>query len=239
MNAPNILRVLQDAQLAQNAGDFTNALKFYEQFFDDSLTEDPEAMYGLRLTTCLDGWASLADSFPGAKNRLQEKQSEMLLAYNDFKVPERFHDFLQISRRLNQQDEAIEAFINLHLQNPKSAAKLTKYVWQELVDHPEWQLCNELLQEPSMKLDELFAIFDEASRLKDVDPAFNSLEFEQHTVDQLHSNLQALVGVLRNGDRKGDIDALERQFFQGIQNRDNATLNKRVHAQGAFLFAAH
>lgn len=239
MDAPKILHVLQNAHLAHKAGDFTNALKFYEQFFDGALLEEPEALYGIRLNHCLDGWSRLADSFPGARKRLVEKQVEVLEVYNENKNPERFHDYIQISRRLGEEKQMVDTFVGLHQRSPKSAAKLIKFVWDDLVADEQWKICNTLLEQPSMKLDELFAVFDEASQLKEVDPSFDSIEFEQHTVEQLITNLQAVVVVLRNGDRTPDIKALERQFFQGIQSRDNSTLNKRINAQGSFLFAAH
>jgi len=66
MEKPSILKVLEDAQLAHQAGDFVNALKFYEYFFDHALEDDPYAYYGARLSHCLQGWTELAGTFPGA-----------------------------------------------------------------------------------------------------------------------------------------------------------------------------
>lgn len=239
MDAPQILRVLSNAQVAHNGGDFVNALKFYEQFFDEALVQDPTGLYGVRLSYCLDGWAKLAQSFPGALIRLREKQAETLANYYANRNPERFHDYLQISARLSDSEAAINTFIQLQTDHPKSAAKLSKFVWQELITHEQWGVCNSLLEQPSLKLDELFAVFDEANRMGDIDPAFNTTEFEQHTVEQLLSNLHDLVCVLRHGNRSAELEELERQFFQGIQSRDHATLNKQVNAKGAYLFSAH
>ena len=52
------MQVLKDAQLAHQAGDFVNALKFYQQFFDHALDDDPYAFYGVRLSYCLEGWGN-------------------------------------------------------------------------------------------------------------------------------------------------------------------------------------
>jgi len=63
MEKPEIIKVLEDAKLAHESGDFVNALKFYEQFFDHALDDDPYALYGVRLSYCLDGWVKLAGEF--------------------------------------------------------------------------------------------------------------------------------------------------------------------------------
>lgn len=239
MTAQDVLRLLENAHLAHKAGDFNNACSFYEQFFDQALAVDPIALYGIRLSHCLDGWASLAKEFPGALLRLEQKQASTFADYTKQKEPERFHDYLQISQRLDKTDEAIAAFAQLHASNPRSAAKLSKFVWQPLVTRQRWELCNALLEQPSLKLDELFAVFDEASRMRELDPEFDTLEFETHIANQLLGDLQNLVSVLRHGDRTAEINDLERQFFRGVQSRNQATLNKLINAQGAYLFAAH
>ena len=43
MEKPKIIQVLEDATLAHESGDFVNALKFYEHFFDHALDDDPYA----------------------------------------------------------------------------------------------------------------------------------------------------------------------------------------------------
>ena len=101
MQKPKIIKVLEDAQLAHRAGDFVNALKFYEQFFDHALDDDPYALYGVRLSYCLDGWVQLADEFVGAKNQLISKQQDMFAEYQSSRHPERFHDYYMISKGLN------------------------------------------------------------------------------------------------------------------------------------------
>lgn len=237
MQEPQILNVLNDAKFAHQAGDFLNALKFYERFFDDALNEDPEAMYSLRLYMCLDGWAALANEFPGAKKRLHDKQIEALTEYKREKEPERFHDYVQISLRLNSEQEAVQQFLEFHKQSPKSAAKLSKFIWELLLRDQQWEVCNALLPEPSMKMDELFAVFDEANKLKDVNPMFNNLRFEQHTIDELFVNLESVIAVLRSANRKEEINKLERQFVSGVEHRNNLGLSKRSTSQRALLFS--
>ena len=236
---PQIIRVLEDAQLAHQAGDFVSALKFYEHFFDHALDEDPYALYGARLSHCLLGWAELAAVFPGAKNRLEYKKRDSLSFYLADKNPEHFHDYLTICRHLGVESEALEQFLKLHHQQPKSAAKLVKYLWDDLVLAEHWSVCNDLLAEPSAKLDELFSVFDEAARLKEFDTAFDTAKFDQHIVDTLLDDLQKLVLVLRHADRQTDIDALHRQFQLGLESRNHAVLHKQAHAKSSFLFAAH
>ncbi|NND00264.1 MAG: hypothetical protein HKN85_08790 [Gammaproteobacteria bacterium] len=236
---PQIIAVLEDAELAHRAGDFVNALKFYEYFFDHALDDDPYALYGVRLSHCLEGWAELAGVYPGAKKGLENKQRDSLKQFIEDKNPERYHDYLSICRILGQEAAALEQFLALHSEQPATAAKLVKYVWDDLVGLECWAVCSELLSAPNLKLEELFSIFDESARLKDLDPAFNKISFEQHIVDSLLNDVQNVVMVLRNAGRLEDIQALQRQFHQAVDNRDHSLLLKQVHAKSSFLFAGH
>lgn len=239
MEKPDIIQVLEDAQLAHQAGDFVNALKFYEHFFDHALDDDPYALYGARLSHCLVGWGELAQVFPGAKNRLDAKKRDSLQIYLETRSPEDFHDYLSICRVLGIEDQALEEFLKLHSNEPKSAAKLSKYLWDDLINAEQWHVCSKLMQQSSQKLDELFAVFDEAGRLKEYDSSFDTIKFEQHIVDTLLNDLQKVVMVLRYSDRAEEIAALQRQFYQGVETRGNSVLSKQTHAKGAFLFAGH
>lgn len=239
MDKPTIIQVLEDAQLAHQSGDFVSALKFYQHFFDHALAEDPAAFYGVRLSHCLQGWSRLAQVFPGAKQALERKQQEVLTEYLRNEEPEIFNDYLEISTQLGDRQMAISEFIALFDTKPDTAKRLSRYVWNDLIDLEEWNICNALLTEPTLKLDELFAVYDEFLKMRELDPRFDTLKFEQHIVDQLLLDVQRTVSVLRHQNRAADIAALQRQFFQGIQHRDHALLSKQVNAKGAFLFAAH
>lgn len=239
MDKPQMIQVLEDAQRAHQAGDFSNALKFYEHFFDHALEHDPLAFYGARLSHCLGGWGDLAEQFPGAMNRLEAKKRDSLEVYLEQREPERFHDYLAICRTLGREQDALEQFLQLHHSEPKSAAKLSKYIWHDLVGAEHWDVCSDLLPQPSQKLDELFAIFDEANKLKEVDPAFNTQSFDEHIVDTLLNDLQQVVTVLRYAQRSDEIDALARQFAQAVEQRQHAQLAKQTHAKASFLFTGH
>lgn len=239
MDKPKIIQVLEDAKLAHKAGDFVNALKFYEYFFDHALDDDPYAFYGARLSHCLNGWGDLALEFTGAKNRLESKKREVLELYLESREPERFHDYLTICRVLGVESDALDQFLTLHHSEPKSAAKLSKYLWNDLINAEQWDVCSSLMEQAAQKMDELFAVFDEAARLKEFDPSFNNIRFDQHIVDTLLDDVQKVVMVLRYADRGDDIDSLQRQFHQGIESRDHSMLTTQVHAKSSFLFAGH
>ena len=239
MDKPQIIQVLEDAQKAHKAGDFVNSLKFYEHFFDHALDHDPYAFYGARLSHCLNGWGELAQEFPGAKNRLEAKKREVLDHYLDKRDPERFHDYLTICRVLGVESDALEQFLALHHSEPKSAAKLSKYLWNDLINAEQWDVCSALMEQAPQKMDELFAVFDEAARLKEFDPSFDNIHFEQHIVDTLLDDVQKVVMVLRYAHRSDDINSIQRQFHQGVESRDNSTLSKQAHAKSSFLFAGH
>lgn len=239
MEKPQIIKVLEDAILAYEAGDFVNSLKFFEHFFDHALDNDPYAYYGARLDHCLRGWADLALVFPGAKQRLEAKKREVWGDYEQNREPERFHDYLAICRVLGIESEALNAFLELHHSQPKSAAKLVKFIWEDLVNAEQWSVCGDVVEQANQKLDELLAVFDEAAKLKEFDPSFDNIRFENHIVDKLLNDVQTLAIILRHNDRTNEIGALQRQFQQGVESRDHSILSKQFHAKSAFLFSGH
>ncbi len=239
MAAPPILSVLEDALKAHEAGDFVSALNFYEQFFDHSLDEDPYELYAVRFSHCLAGWAELAAVFPGAKHRLERKAEEVWQDYYDGRLNERFFDYLCISRHLGLDQRALNRFLELYSNEPKSAAKLSRYVWDDLVAAEHWQICGELLDEPAQKIDELFSIFSESNRMREIDPEFDKPEFDKHIVDTLLNDLQNVVLVLRHNGRTSELAELERQFMREVEKSSHALLSKQVHAKAAFLFSGH
>ena len=239
MSKPDILVVLEDALKAHEAGDYLNALEFYESFFDHALDDDPYALYAVRFSHCLAGWAELAQVFPGAKLKLERKRNEVWDDYYENRNPERFFDYLNICRHLGRDDEALEALLSLHAQEPKSAAKLSRYVWDDLVVGEHWQVCSELLVEPAQKIDELFSIFDESDRLRHVDSAFNDPKFDSHLVDTLITDLQRVVSVLRENGRSKELPEVQRQFMLAVEKSEHALLQKQVHSKATFLFSGH
>lgn len=239
MSTPDILIVLEDALKAHEAGDYLSALGFYEKFFDHALDDDPYALYAVRFSHALAGWGELAQVFPGAKLRLEQKRHEVLEDYYDNRVAERFFDYLNICRQLGRDDEALETFLSLHAEQAKSAAKLSRYVWDDLVLAEHWQVCNDLLVEPAQKIDELFSVFNESDQLRHLDPAFDNTKFDLHLVDTLITDLQRVVLVLRQNDRSNELPQVQRQFMLSVEKSGHALLQKQVHAKAAFLFSGH
>lgn len=239
MDTPQIMTTLQDAQLAHDAGDFLNALKFYEHFFDHALDDDPYALYGVRLSYCLEGWGRLADEFIGAKNQLEQKQSEALQAYKQHKKPEIFHDYFAISKVLGKNSDAINQFLTINTSSQKSASRLIKFVWPDLIAGEYWQVCNQFLEDPVQKLDEYFSVFDEANRLQDMDSSFATEAFQQHILSELIAGVNELVLVLRQSNRTDDVDMIQRKFYEIAHAKSHASLDRLLQAKGAFLFSGH
>jgi len=239
MLKPPILQSLENAQVAHRIGDFAHALEYYEHFFDHALDEDPYALYGARLSHCLNGWAELAQVFPGAKSRLDSKRCDTLEHFLEVREPETFHDYLSICRALGDEEQALEQFLKLHQSEPNDAVKLGKYLWDDLVGAEQWQVCSELMDQTSSKLDELFAVFDEASRLKEFDSSFDDIRFEQHIVDTLLDGLEKVALVLRHSSRTNEIRELKRLFQLGVDARNHSILSKQAHAKSSYLFAGH
>lgn len=239
MEPPEILKLLENAHTAHEAGDFTNAARFYARFFDESRLVDPMAFYAIRLSNCLSAWSKLALDFPGARNSLEQKGQEMLLEYQRTGEPERFHDYAAIANQLNATAEVVQTFVLLHDTAPEQAKKLAKFVWTDLLTAQEWRVCSELMTRPEQKLDELFAVFDQAAKMREVDERFNTIEFDEHIVDTLLEDVQRVVEVLRRTERSDEVVLLARQFQQGVKQRNHAMLSKKVHAQGSYLFLGH
>lgn len=239
MQKPALVNLLEDATKAHTAGDFNSALEFYEAFFDQAAEQDPEAYYAMRLSHCLQGWAELAEQFPGALNRLNAKRLEVLANYRQQQHPERFHDYFQICRVLGREDEALQTFLELHAKEPDGAKGIAKFVWDDLVANEYWTVCSELLEQPNHKLDELFAIYNEALKLKAIDPTFNTPRFESHVVEQLLVGVERVVGILRHAGRTEEIEQLQIQFHVAMQKIKDHILNKQVQARGAYLFSGH
>jgi len=219
MDQPVIMKVLQDAQLAHEAGDFVNALKFYVQFFDHALDDDPYALYGVRLSYCLDGWARLAEEFVGAKNQLIEKQAESLKYYQDKKRSESFHDYYAISCALDDRHSALEMFL--------------------VINSGQWQVCNQFLEDPVQKLDEYFSVFEEANRLQHMDISFATDAFQQHILSELIDGVNELLLVLRHNNRSNDVDMIQRKFYEIAHAKSHAGLDRLLQSKGAFLFSGH
>jgi len=55
----------------------------------------------------------------------------------------------------------------------------------------------------------------------------------------LLNDVQQLSVVLRQNNRTDEVDALQRQFQQGVESRNHSILTKQFHAKSAFLFSGH
>jgi len=239
MHQPEIMQVLKDAQLAHQAGDFVNALKFYQYFFDHALDEDPYALYGVRISHCLEGWASLAKDFLGARNELQVYQENALSAYMKNKKPELYHDYYSISKVLGLHEQAVDQFLIINSEYSEDAKKLVKFVWEDLISRQLWSVCNQFLDEPVQKLDESFELFDQAVKLQDIDSSFANAAFEEHILVTLVASIEELIMVLRHNNRSDEVSMIERKFFEIAHAKQHSGLSSLIQSKGSFLFSGH
>jgi hypothetical protein len=70
MDRPCQRDALDNARAAFKHGDYPEALRQYDYFFDHALDDDPAALYGVRLSYCLDEWAKLGEKYPPALESL-------------------------------------------------------------------------------------------------------------------------------------------------------------------------
>src|SRR6188508_2272468 len=97
---------LDAARAAFRDKQYPEALASYEWFFDHALDNDPAALYGVRLSYCLDEWARLGAKYPPALQRLEERRDQALKAFGSARDPERFHDFKAICEAIDGESKA-------------------------------------------------------------------------------------------------------------------------------------
>jgi len=82
-------------------------------------------------------------------------------------------------------------------------------------------------------------MFDEAKRLSEIDPRFDTREFEAHMVDSLLESASELIVILRENGRKEDAEKLSLKFFELAHQKNHVGLNREINAKGTFLFSSH
>jgi hypothetical protein len=140
--------VLEQARSSFRTGKHAEALEQYEYFFDHALEDIEHNFYGVRLSYCLDEWATLGQIYPPAKERLEWKRDEALSLLMQTRKPERFHDFISICGYLKCDNLPVEKFLFLHASDPDLAKSVFNFIGDALVEAKQWEVYAAYISSP-------------------------------------------------------------------------------------------
>jgi hypothetical protein len=224
----SVRKVLADARASFKAKEFAAALAQYEHFFDHALEEE-ESLYGVRLSYCLDEWAQLGAKYPPALERLQFKAEEAYDLLRRTREPARFHDYIAICEYLQRNAAPIDAFLALHKSDRELAESVVRFIWDELVDAKQWEVCITYLADPSEDYAYALRRFDESMKICTSDPSLGGAEFEEQIKGWYVRDVTNIVRVLTNCDRVTEASAIIRSMESDMQRRGGMDLATRVN----------
>jgi hypothetical protein len=220
--------VLDQARAAFNSRDFATALERYEYFFDHALDDDPDAMYGVRLSFCIDEWYQLGQLHPPAMARLGEKADEALVALEDTRDPERFQDYVSICVLLKRGDEPVQRFLDFHTADPDLAKQIVRFVWDELVADRRWSVCADYVTDSQDQYDAALLRLDQTMRVCKNDPELGGAELEAQIEDWYIRDVANLILVLRHAGRGTEAAAIENCAVTDTRGRNVPELMERI-----------
>jgi FMN phosphatase YigB (HAD superfamily) len=219
MDRPCQRDALDNARAAFKHGDYPEALRQYDYFFDHALDDDPAALYGVRLSYCLDEWAKLGEKYPPALESLIEKKNSARALLEQSRDPERFHDFVAISKNLNGGDEPIRQFLEYHVSDPELARSIIRFIWDRLITAKQWEVCGAYLTDPIEKYEAEVEKFDGILAMWKADPTWAVEEFDVYLRGKIARNVSNLILVLRENGRMGEATILEERIAADAEAR--------------------
>ncbi len=217
------------ARIAFEKGDYSEALKQYEYFFDHALDDDPYASYGVRLSYCLDEWASLGKQYTEALQRLEWKADEALALLNESRDPERFHDFMAICSYLERKEDPIQRFLGYHSSDRDLAESIVRFIWNELVEEGQWAVCAEYLSNSHETYQTALWKFDQAMQ---VCKSLGGDEFEEQIKGWYVRDVTNLMLVLRNAGKTLEAKLIQDAMIADMASRGcpelAAQINERI-----------
>ena len=140
---------LDKAREAVQLGNYANAVEIYNNFFKETFKNS--AKYGVRLSYCLNEWASLGEIYPQALKKLENIKNESLLLFKKDREPERFHDYFAICGQLKSPELPHQEFLRLHATDKTLSSQVIPFIWDELIENKEWEICIAYLDNPLEK----------------------------------------------------------------------------------------
>lgn len=186
-------------------------------------------MYGVRLSYCLDEWVRLGKKYPIALERLRKKRNE---AFDDFLScmdPEKFHDYVSISKYLGKLGDAIHHFNDLHESQPKLANMVIRFIWEHLVEERKWNLCSAYLGDLTKSLADALHKFDESMTICKSDPSLSGENFEKQIQGRYVKDIGDVLLVLKYSERVEEFISFRKEAFQNIEKRGYPELIKKIN----------
>lgn len=221
--------VLDMAKASFNAGDYSDALICYEYFFDHALDDDPSLYYGVRLSCCLNGWQKLAEQYPPALERLEQKGYDSLAALEKTHSSRCFHDFMSICKYLKKHDEAIHRFLAYHESAPDLAMKIVHYIWDDLVQRQLWKVCEAYLNNFKDKYTAAFDKFVYIMELCNEEPSFKGEEVASQVQGWYVRDVSNLMLVLKNNDRHEEVSLVQQYVISDINSHGYPELISKIN----------
>ena len=226
----NVHKALADARALFKEKEYAKALERYEYFFDHAL-EEAKSLYGVRLSYCLDEWAELGSKYAPALARLRikaEEAHELLLRTRN---PERFHDYIAICGYLKRGAAPVELFLTLHPSDPELAKSMVRFIWDELVDAKQWNVCAAYLGDPGSNYALALKKFDRSMAISDENPSFGGTEFNEQIDGWYVRDVTNIVRVLANSGEAASARAILEGMESDMTARDRLDLVARIREQ--------
>lgn len=223
-------KALAEARASFKKKEFAKALAQYEYFFDHAIQEE-ESLYGVRLSYCLDEWARLGSKYPPALERLRfmaEEARDLLLRTRS---AERFHDYIAICEYLKRNEAPVELFLTLHSSDPELAKSIVRFIWDELVDARQWDVCASYLSDPDSSYAVALRRFDQSIAMCIGNPSLGGDEFEEQIKGWYVREVTNIVRVLTNSNRSESARAILRSMESDMKERGRLDLSVRINDQ--------
>jgi hypothetical protein len=139
---------LHAARLMTREGRYEDALREFAWFHEHALEEN-RALYGVRLSSALSGWADLAGRYPPARHALEgvrERGATALLAgQGGFPL---FHEIASIDEALGEQQHTHALFARMMDLAPDRARSLINVALPAVIAARDFALAERMLPDP-------------------------------------------------------------------------------------------
>jgi uncharacterized protein YozE (UPF0346 family) len=229
-DSPEPRDALDEARSAASQGDFQKALIKYEYFFDHALDDDPAALYGVRLSYCLNEWARIGRRYEPAHKALVERKADSLHLFEESKDPERFHDFVAICKYLKRTDEAISEFVRLDGSDFELARTAYRFISKDLVEAEEWELCGRYIDDSSAAYELALSKFDEAWSVGQNDDVIGGGEYNDFVRRMYVRDVSSLLLILKHCNRTHEYSLVRARIAPDMTSRKQAEVVDQINA---------
>ncbi|MFZ6643925.1 hypothetical protein ACO0LL_29640 [Undibacterium sp. TC4M20W] len=213
-------QVLDKAREAHAAKEYETSLASYEWFFEHALDEDKGSLYGVRLSYCLFGWVELGQEYEPARIRLEQKFEHSILALEQSRNPEYFHDYASIGACLGQQEAVLDKFIAYHHADPRLAREIVHFIWDELLASPHMLVCATYIDNAPALYDGKLEKHDETMKIFASRPELATDDFMQGMRDRFIQEVSNIIKVLQASGRTEEAGAVSARAKADLEKRN-------------------